>query len=156
MGAQAKAQAAAGIEVGLGLKVGDFIQLVRENPEALGLPLELILLLLEEVSVGGIVEVHVAASAMAYASITITGNVIDQPGRPAGFYYTVDAGLGLAAGVGSAIGLVVGVVAIVFNILSIRRVWRADFRLKWPVTIFNSTIIVMLLVLFALDLADLS
>jgi hypothetical protein len=100
LGAQAKAQAAAGIEVGLGLKIGDFIQLVRGNPETLGLPLELILLLLEEVDVSGIVEVHVAASAMAYASITITGNVIDQPGKPAGFYYTVDAGLGLAAGVG--------------------------------------------------------
>jgi hypothetical protein len=64
--------------------------------------------------------------------------------------------LGLAAGVGSAIGLVVGVVAIVFNVLSIRRVWRTDFRLKWPVTVFNSTIILMLLVLFALDLADLA
>ncbi len=100
VGAQAKAQAAAGIEAGLGLKIGDFIQLVRENPEALGLPLELILLLLEEVDISGIVEVHVAAAAMAYASITIAGNVIDQPGRPAGFYYTVDAGLGLAAGVG--------------------------------------------------------
>jgi hypothetical protein len=100
LGAQAKAQAAAGIEVGLGLKIGDFIQLVRQNSEAVGLPLELILLLLEEVDISGIVEVHVAASAMAYASITITGNVVDKPGKPAGFYYTVDAGLGLAAGVG--------------------------------------------------------
>src|SRR5712692_6777909 len=100
VGAQAKAQAAAGIEVGLGLKIGDFILLVRQNAEALGLPLELILLLLEEVDILGIVEVHVAASAMAYASVTITGNVIDKPGKPAGFYYTVDAGLGLAAGIG--------------------------------------------------------
>src|SRR5712692_3536686 len=100
VGAQAKAQAAAGIEVGLGLKIGDFILLVRQNAEALGLPLELILLLLEEVDILGIVEVHVAASAMAYASVTITGNVSDKPGKPAGFYYTVDAGLGLAAGVG--------------------------------------------------------
>ena len=48
IGAQAVAQAAAGIEVGLGLAIGDFIALLRENPESEGLPIELVVLLLHE------------------------------------------------------------------------------------------------------------
>ena len=74
-------------------------------PEAIGIPLELVLLLLEEVDFGGKFEVHVAASAMAYASLQITGTIIDRPGQPAGFQYLVDAGLGLAAGMGFSGGL---------------------------------------------------
>jgi len=108
VGAQAKAQAAAGIEVGLALVVGDFVELIRRDPSAIGIPIELVLLLLEEVALGGKFEVHVAASAMAYASITITGTVIDRPGKPAGFEYLVDAGLGLAAGMGFSGGLTLG------------------------------------------------
>ena len=51
---------------------------------------------------------HVAASAMAYASLQITGTIIDRPGQPAGFQYLVDAGLGLAAGMGFSGGLALG------------------------------------------------
>ncbi len=108
VGAQATAQAAAGIEAGLGLAVRDFVELIESDPDATGIPFELILLLLEEVDCGGKAEVHVAASAMAYASLQITGAVIDRPGRPAGFQYLVDAGLGLAAGVGFSGGLQLG------------------------------------------------
>jgi hypothetical protein len=108
VGAQAKAQAAAGIEVGLSLVVGDFIELIQRDSENVGIPIELVLLLLEEVDLGGKVEVHVAASAMAYASLQITGTIIDRPGQPAGFQYLVDAGLGLAAGVGFSGGLTLG------------------------------------------------
>jgi hypothetical protein len=63
--------------------------------------------------------------------------------------------LGLAAGVGSAIGLTVGVVAIASNVVSIRRMWRTDFRYKRPVTVVNVAIIGMLVVLIGLDLAAL-
>jgi hypothetical protein len=108
VGAQAKAQAAAGIEVGLGLVVGDFVELIQRDPDAVGIPLELVLLLLEEVNFGGKFEVHVAASAMAYASLQVTGTIIDRPGQPAGFQYVVDAGLGLAAGMGFSGGLALG------------------------------------------------
>jgi hypothetical protein len=96
VGAQAVAQAAAGIEAGLGLAVGDFLALVRNTAESAGLPADLVALLLEEAVVGGTFEVHVAAAAMAYASIRITGEVVQNPG----FRVFVDAGLGLAAGVG--------------------------------------------------------
>ena len=64
--------------------------------------------------------------------------------------------LGLAAGIGSTIGIVVGLVAIVFNLASIRRMWRADHRLKWPVTILNASVIVLLVVLVALDVTALA
>lgn len=108
VGAEAKAQAAAGIEVGLGLSVGDFVALIQRDPAAIGLPVDLVLLLLEEVSFGGKVEVHVAAAAMAYASLQIAGSIVDKPGKPAGFEYLVDAGLGLAAGMGFSGGLSLG------------------------------------------------
>ena len=39
--------------------------------------------------------------------------------------------LGLAAGVGPAIGIPIGVVAIGCNILTIRRFWAADHRWRW-------------------------
>lgn len=63
--------------------------------------------------------------------------------------------LGVAGGIGPGIGLVVGVVAIGFNIASIRRFWRADHRWKWPITVLNCTVIAMLSVLAIIDLGDL-
>lgn len=64
--------------------------------------------------------------------------------------------LGIATGVGPAIGLVVGTIAIGFNVASIRRFWASDHRLKWPITVVNSGVIVLLLVLIGLDIADLA
>ena len=63
--------------------------------------------------------------------------------------------LGFAGGVGPAVGLMVGTVAIGFNIASIRRFWVADHRWKWPITVLNSSVIVLLLILLGLDLAEL-
>jgi hypothetical protein len=63
--------------------------------------------------------------------------------------------LGIAGGVGPAVGVVVGVVAIAFNLLSIRR-WRASSH-AWrvPLMTLNSMVIVFLLVLVALDVSEL-
>ena len=63
--------------------------------------------------------------------------------------------LGFAGGVGPAVGLVVGTIAIGFNVASIRRFWVADHRWKWPITVLNSSVIVLLLILLGLDLAEL-
>jgi len=63
--------------------------------------------------------------------------------------------LGIAGGVGPAIGLVVGTVAIGFNIASIRRFWAADHRWKWAITALNTGVIILLVVLIGLDLASL-
>ena len=63
--------------------------------------------------------------------------------------------LGLAAGVGPAIGIPVGIVAIVFNVMTIRRFWAADHRWRWAYTGLALTVIALLLVLMVQDLASL-
>lgn len=63
--------------------------------------------------------------------------------------------VGILGTVGPAIGLAVGVVAIWFNVASIRRFWSWDHRWKWPITAINSSVIVLLTVLVVMDLTDL-
>jgi hypothetical protein len=63
--------------------------------------------------------------------------------------------LGVASGVGPWIGITVGVVAIGFNVASIRRFWRADHRWKWPITVINLSVIGLLLILLVEDVASL-
>lgn len=63
--------------------------------------------------------------------------------------------LGLAAGVGPAIGIPVGVVAIAFNVATIRRFWAADHRWRWAYTGLALTVIALLLVLLARDVLTL-
>lgn len=103
--AEAIAEAAAGVRADFGLSIGDFVLLAQRDPASVGLPMEMLLLFLEEVSIGGEFEVNVSASAKAHASLTITGRVIEKQGNKAGFFYTIDAGVGLAAGVGMGFGV---------------------------------------------------
>ncbi|MCP4435316.1 MAG: hypothetical protein GY812_07455 [Actinomycetia bacterium] len=63
--------------------------------------------------------------------------------------------LGVAGGVGPWIGIVIGVVAISFNIASIRRFWIADHRWKWPITVINLSVIGLLLALLVIDFGNL-
>ncbi len=62
---------------------------------------------------------------------------------------------GFVGGVGPGIGLVIGLVAIGFNVASIRRFWRADHQWKVPVSALNASVIVLLTVLVVMDLQDL-
>ena len=62
---------------------------------------------------------------------------------------------GIASGVGSGIGLAIGAVAIVFNVLSIRRFQRTGHRYRWLITALNAGIIGLLTVLMVIDLNDL-
>ena len=63
--------------------------------------------------------------------------------------------LGIAAGVGPAIGIPVGIAAVVFNVLTIRRFWAADHRWRWAYTALALTVITLLFVLMAEDIASL-
>jgi hypothetical protein len=63
--------------------------------------------------------------------------------------------LGLAAGVGPAIGIPVGVVAIACNVMTIRRFWAADHRRRWAYTALSLTVIALLVVLMVRDIAAL-
>lgn len=61
---------------------------------------------------------------------------------------------GLAGDLGPAIGLVIGPVAIAFNVASIRRFHASDHRWKWYITSLNCAVIVLLGVLFVLDVRE--
>ncbi len=60
--------------------------------------------------------------------------------------------IGLAPGVGPFIGIPLALVALVANVVSIRRFWSNDHRWKWPVSALNVGIIVLLVVLLAIDI----
>ncbi len=64
--------------------------------------------------------------------------------------------LGLAAGVGPAIGIPIGVVAIGCNVMTIRRFWAADHRWRWAYTALALTVIALLLVLMVEDVVTLA
>lgn len=62
--------------------------------------------------------------------------------------------VGWGTGAGPWIGLPIGVAAIVANIVSIRRLHRADHRLKWPMTALSGGILVLLAILVVVDTAE--
>ncbi len=53
--------------------------------------------------------------------------------------------LGIALGVGPVIGILIGLLAMVSIVYSIRRFWRADHSKRWHYTVFGSLIIVFLI-----------
>lgn len=63
--------------------------------------------------------------------------------------------LGVGLGVAPYIGIPVGVVAICFNVASVRRFWRADHRYRWHYTALASVIVAMLSWLVVIDVIDL-
>jgi len=63
--------------------------------------------------------------------------------------------IGFAKGVGPWIGLPLGLVAIAFNIKSMRRFWAANHKYRWAYTFVGGSVIALLLVLMAGDLAEL-
>ncbi|WP_428119519.1 hypothetical protein [Candidatus Poriferisodalis sp.] len=63
--------------------------------------------------------------------------------------------IGLAPGVGPAVGIPIALVALWANIASIKRHWHSDHRWKWPVSVLNVGIIVLLAILLILDVGQL-
>jgi len=63
--------------------------------------------------------------------------------------------IGALKGVGPIIGITLGVVAIVFNVRSIRRFWAANHKWRWAYTVIGTSVIGLLLVLIASDVAEL-
>lgn len=99
---QAVAELAAAVQVGIGLKVGDFLELAGSDPRMQGLPTSLLRVFLSEIKVGGGVYAKAALTAQAYAQLAIVGTAIDQPQRNlrAGFNIIAGMGAGLKAGAG--------------------------------------------------------
>jgi hypothetical protein len=63
--------------------------------------------------------------------------------------------LGIARGVGPAIGLAINTVAMVCIVLSMRRFWRADHPKRWWYTALGGAVLVLLVVLAVADVASL-
>ncbi len=64
--------------------------------------------------------------------------------------------VGVAGGITAGLGLPIGLVAIFFNVLSIRRFWKSNHKLKWLVTTVNFCVIILLSILVVMDISDLS
>lgn len=64
--------------------------------------------------------------------------------------------LGFAPGVGPALGLLIGAVAIAANAWSFRRFWKSNHPWRRPVLVVHALIIVFLAVLISIDLGSLA
>ncbi len=64
--------------------------------------------------------------------------------------------LGLAPGVGPALGLPIGAVAIAANVASARRFWRFGHPWRRHITVVHAVVVAFLLVMIAMDLAALA
>jgi hypothetical protein len=62
--------------------------------------------------------------------------------------------IGLAGDIAPFVGIVLGTVAIVANVASVRRFWRADHRYRWHYTGLASVIIVAMVWLIVIDLGE--
>lgn len=99
---QAIAELAAAVQVGLGLKIGDFLELAERDQQMRGLPIELLRVFLSEVNIKAGVYAKAALTAQAYAQLVVTGTAIAQPAKniKPGFNIVAGAGVGLKAGAG--------------------------------------------------------
>ena len=99
---QAIAELAAAVQVSLGLKVGDFLELVEHDPNMRGLPVDLLRVFLSEVDIKAGLFAKAALTAQAYAQLVVTGTAIAQTARniKPGFNIVGGMGVGLKAGAG--------------------------------------------------------
>ena len=63
--------------------------------------------------------------------------------------------VGIARGVGPFVGVVIGLLAMVSIVYSIRRFWRANHSKRWHYTIFGTAIIAFLVFLAVKDVSSL-
>lgn len=64
--------------------------------------------------------------------------------------------LDVTGGVGPAIGLPLAVLALVFDVLGIRRFFVANHRSRWPATAVYAGVMVLVLALMGIDVAELT
>lgn len=63
--------------------------------------------------------------------------------------------IGIAAGIGSTIGVVTSLIAIAFNVWSIKRFHASSHPWRWWITALNVSVISLLMVLLVIDLTNL-
>jgi hypothetical protein len=62
--------------------------------------------------------------------------------------------IGLARGVGPALGIPIGVLALTFDVLGVRRFWLADHRHRWAFTALYVVVGAMVFALLVTDIVD--
>ena len=72
------------------------------------------------------------------------------------FFPILIPAIGVAGGVAPVIGLPIAVVALYFDAVGIRRFWMADHRYRWPITFLYLSVMVLVAILLAIDIAQLS
>lgn len=97
---EAIAEVAASVDLAVGLLVHDFLMLADRDPRLQGIGAALLRVLLEEATIQGGVKAKIAASAMAYAGLSITGTLVASGSAAPGFTIAAQAGLGLEVGAG--------------------------------------------------------
>jgi len=63
--------------------------------------------------------------------------------------------LGVATGVGPAVGLPIAVLALVFDVIGIRRFWVADHQWRWAMTLIYAAVMALVTALLVGDIVDL-
>lgn len=68
----------------------------------------------------------------------------------------ISPALGAATGVGPAIGIPLGVLALVFDVRGIRRFFLSNHRLRWPITAIYLVVIGLVMSLLVGDISKLA
>lgn len=97
---QAVAEAAAGVQLAIGLSVGDFLALAAQDERMQGAPLELLKVFLDEFTIQGGIMGKIAAAAMAYANLVAVGSLVPKGQTKPGFLVAAELGAGLEGGGG--------------------------------------------------------
>ena len=64
--------------------------------------------------------------------------------------------LGIATGVGPAVGIPIAVLALVFDVIGIRRFWINDHRWRWAMTVVYAAVMVLVSTLLVGDIVHLA
>jgi hypothetical protein len=64
--------------------------------------------------------------------------------------------LGIATGVGPAVGIPIAVLALVFDVIGIRRFWVNDHRWRWAMTLVYAAVMILVSALLVGDIVDLA
>ncbi|MEJ2158601.1 MAG: hypothetical protein P8X96_25020 [Desulfobacteraceae bacterium] len=94
------ARASISARLGIGLSIGDFIALAEQDPRIEGIWLRLFTIFMEELAIGAGIRASAAFSAMAFARLSITGRLVEDPAMqaPPGFTIAGEWGVGLKGG----------------------------------------------------------
>jgi len=71
------------------------------------------------------------------------------------FFPILSPALGLATGVGPAIGIPIALLALFFDVVGIRRFWATDHRWRWQMTGVYACVMVLVTALLVGDIAHL-